>query len=148
MPASPWETPAFLCPKSSCRAVESEQRQLLTHPNSDKLVVNHLLGSIGGLAHLGAVPIPQLFRARRQPALMETLMKKTLTVLLAAATLAVSLTGTATDAAAGGRGGAFAAGLIGGIAAGAIVGGAIASSRPAYAVAPGPGYVVYPGYAA
>jgi hypothetical protein len=76
------------------------------------------------------------------------MMKKTLTALLAAATIAVSLAGTANDVSARDRGGAFAAGLIGGLAAGAIVGGAIASSRPAYAVAPGPGYVIYPGYAA
>jgi hypothetical protein len=74
-------------------------------------------------------------------------MKKTLTALLAAGTIAVSLAGTATDAAAQRGAGAFAAGLIGGLAAGAIVGGAIANSQPAY-VAPGPGYVVYPGYAA
>jgi len=79
---------------------------------------------------------------------METLMKKTLTALLAAATIAVSLAGTATDASAQHSGGAFAAGLVGGLVGGAIVGGAIASSRPAYAVAPAPGYVVYPGYAA
>ncbi len=75
-------------------------------------------------------------------------MKKTLTALLAAATIAVSLAGTATDASAQHSGGAFAAGLVGGLVGGAIVGGAIASSRPAYAVAPAPGYVVYPGYAA
>jgi H+/Cl- antiporter ClcA len=75
------------------------------------------------------------------------LMNKTLTALLAAATVAASLAGSATTASAQ-RGGAFAAGLIGGLAAGAIVGSAIANSRPAYVVAPGPGYAVYPGYAA
>jgi hypothetical protein len=75
-------------------------------------------------------------------------MTKTLTALAAAATIAVSLAGSATDASAQ-RGGAFAAGLIGGLAAGAIVGSAIANSAPApYVVAPAPGYVVYPGYAA
>jgi hypothetical protein len=73
-------------------------------------------------------------------------MQKTLTAVVAAATIAVSLAGSANTASAQ-RGGAFAAGLIGGIAAGAIVGSAIANSRP-YAVAPAPGYVVYPGYAA
>ena len=74
-------------------------------------------------------------------------MKKTLTALAAAATIAVSLAGTTTDASAQ-RGGAFAAGLIGGLAAGAIIGSAIANSQPAYVVAPGPGYVVYPAHAA
>jgi hypothetical protein len=78
---------------------------------------------------------------------METLMKKTLMPLLAAATIAVSLAGTATDASAQRGGGAFAAGLVGGLVGGAIIGSAVANSRPAY-VAPGPGYVVYPGYAA
>ena len=73
-------------------------------------------------------------------------MQKTLTAVVAAATIAVSLAGSANTASAQ-RGGAFAAGLIGGLAAGAIVGSAIANSRP-YAVAPAPGYVVYPGYAA
>src|SRR5712691_2306179 len=70
---------------------------------------------------------------------METLMKKTLMPLLAAATIAVSLAGTATDASAQRGGGAFAAGLVGGLVGGAIIGGAIANSRPAYAVAPAPG---------
>ena len=66
-------------------------------------------------------------------------MKKTLTTLLAAATVVSALAGSATTASAGGSG--FVPGLLGGFVAGAIVGGAIAS-RPA------PGYVVYPGYAA
>ena len=65
-------------------------------------------------------------------------MKKTLTTLLAAATVASALAGSATTASA--RGG-FVPGLLGGFVAGAIVGGVIAS-RPA------PGYVVYPGYSA
>jgi len=77
----------------------------------------------------------------------EILMQKTLTAVVAAATIAVSLAGSANTASAQRGGGAFAAGLIGGLAAGAIVGSAIANSRP-YAVAPAPGYVVYPGYAA
>jgi hypothetical protein len=64
-------------------------------------------------------------------------MTKSLTALVAAATLAASLAGSATEASAQ-RGGAVAAGIIGGLAAGAIIGGAIASQPP--------GYVVYPGY--
>ncbi len=75
-------------------------------------------------------------------------MHKTLTSLLAAATIAVALAGSATDAAAQRRGGAVAAGIAAGVVGGLIVGSAIANSRPAYVVAPGPGYVVYPGYAA
>jgi len=75
-------------------------------------------------------------------------MKKTLTALLAAATIAVSLAGSATDASAQ-RGGAFAAGLVGGLVGGAIIGSALSRpAYPAYVVAPAPGYVVYPGYAA
>ena len=66
-------------------------------------------------------------------------MNKTLTTLVAAATLAGSLAVSATSASAGGNG--FLPGLIVGGVAGAIVGGAIASH-------PAPGYVVYPGYAA
>ena len=63
-------------------------------------------------------------------------MNKTLTALVAAATLAGSLAGTATNASAQGRG--FLPGLIvGGIVGGAIVG----------ATAPR-GYVAYPAYAA
>jgi H+/Cl- antiporter ClcA len=83
----------------------------------------------------------QSFRAlgNRRPLLEETCMKKTLTTLLAAATVAATLAASASDASA--RGGALAAGLFGGLVAGAIIGGAIASR-------PGPGYVVYPGYAA
>jgi hypothetical protein len=65
-------------------------------------------------------------------------MQKTLSTLLAAATVAASLAGSASTASAQ-RG--LVPGLIGGFVAGAIVGGALAS-RPA------PGYVVYPGYAA
>jgi hypothetical protein len=66
-------------------------------------------------------------------------MNKTLTALVAAATLAGSLAGTATNASAQGRG--FLPGLIvGGIVGGAIVG----AAQPRVA----PGYVVYPGYGA
>ena len=66
-------------------------------------------------------------------------MNKTLTALVAAATLAGSLVATATTASAQGRG--FLPGLIvGGIVGGAIVG----ATQPRAA----PGYVVYPGYGA
>ena len=77
-------------------------------------------------------------------------MKKTLGSLLAAATIAVVVAGTATDASAQYRrgGGAVAAGIAAGVVGGLIVGSAIANSRPAYVVAPGPGYVAYPAYAA
>ena len=73
-------------------------------------------------------------------------MKKTFGSLLAAATIMAALASTSNEAAAQ-RGGAVAAGVVAGVVTGAIVGSAIANSRPAY-VAPGPGYVVYPGYAA
>lgn len=67
-------------------------------------------------------------------------MKKTLTALLAVATIAGALTATAPVAKAhDGVGVGIAAGLLGG----AIVGGAIASSRPAYA-GPPPVYVEGP----
>jgi hypothetical protein len=66
-------------------------------------------------------------------------MKRTLTTLLAAATVVSALAGSATTASA--HDGGFLPGLLGGFFAGAIVGGAIASRPP-------PGYVVYPGYAA
>ena len=78
-------------------------------------------------------------------------MKKTLGSLLAAATIAVVVAGTATDASAQyrrGGGGAVAAGIAAGVVGGLIVGSAIANSRPAYVVAPSPGYVRYPAYAA
>jgi hypothetical protein len=76
-------------------------------------------------------------------------MKKTLASVLAAATIAVVLAGTATDASAQWRrGGAVAAGVAAGVVGGLIVGSAIANSRPAYVVAPAPGYIVYPRYAA
>jgi len=73
-------------------------------------------------------------------------MKKTFTAVVAAATIAASLAVSATDASAQRRGAAVAAGLAAGIIGGAIVGSAIANSRPAYVVAPGPGYVAYPSY--
>lgn len=78
-------------------------------------------------------------------------MRKTPTVLLAAATIAVSLATFATDASAQRRGGAVAAGVAAGLVGGLIVGSAIANSGPAYGgpayvVAPGPGYLAYPGY--
>jgi len=61
-------------------------------------------------------------------------MKKTLTALVAAGTLAIALAGSANQASAQrGLGVGLAAGFIGG----AIVGSAIANSRPAY-IAPAP----------
>ena len=62
-------------------------------------------------------------------------MKKTVSVLLAVATIAGSLAATPASAQRG-----VAAGVVGGLIGGAIIGGAIASSRPAYA-APAPVYV-------
>src|SRR5262249_60646752 len=146
-------TPAFFSPQQARgRAAKSAQNRparkiALPQFRQIKLDDRPRLNR-GLMAHSGLFRTTQrnLFRARRPPARMETLMKKTLTALLAAATIAVSLAGTATDASAQ-RGGAFAAGLVGGLVGGAIIGSAVANSRPAY-VAPAPGYVVYPGYAA
>jgi hypothetical protein len=68
-------------------------------------------------------------------------MKKTVTALLAVATLAGSLSVTPAYAWRGGWGPGVAAGLIGG----AIVGGAIAATRPApYYYGPPPAYVGAP----
>ena len=69
----------------------------------------------------------------------ETLMHKTLTSLLVAATIAATLFATATDASAQ-RGWGWGPGFAIGALTGAVVAGAIIASRP-------PGYVVYPGYA-
>src|SRR4051812_20765021 len=83
-----------------------------------------------------------------------TTMKKTLTCLLAAATIAAALAATATDASAqwrgggwgggwqggGWRGGGWGPGVAAGVIGGAVIAGAIIASRPQ-------GYVVYPGYA-
>ncbi len=83
-------------------------------------------------------------------------MRKTLSAVLAVATIAGAIAVSASDASAqrryyrgGGNGGAAAAGIIGGLAVGAIVGGAIANSRPAYGgYAPVQGYDPYPVYSA
>jgi hypothetical protein len=80
-------------------------------------------------------------------------MKKTLSALLAVATVVVTLGSAATDANAQrfrrGGGAGVAAGIIGGLAAGAIIGGALAG-RPAYGYptyyAPVDGYAPYEGY--
>jgi hypothetical protein len=81
-----------------------------------------------------------------------TTMKKTLTCLLAAATIAAAFATTATDASAqwrgrgwgggwhGGRGGGWGPGVAAGVVGGAVIAGAIIASRPS-------GYAVYPGYA-
>lgn len=68
-------------------------------------------------------------------------MKKTMSALLAVATLAGSLVSVAPAAKA--DGGRIAAGVAGGLIGGALLGGAIAASRPAYA-APAPVYVEEP----
>jgi hypothetical protein len=98
---------------------------------------------------LGLSDIATVFASGTQPAPKETLMKKTLTALVAAAGVAVALTAaspTPADARCYGCG--VGAGLLGGFVAGAIVGSAVANAQPAYVVAPAPGYVVYSGYAA
>ena len=73
-----------------------------------------------------------------------TTMKKTLTCLFAAATIAAALATTATDASAQWRGrgwgGGWGPGVAAGVVGGAVIAGAIIASRP-------PGYVVYPAYA-
>jgi hypothetical protein len=71
-------------------------------------------------------------------------MKKTISALLAAATIAGSLVSVAPAAKA--DGGRIAAGVAGGLIGGALLGGAIAASRPApvYGYAPAPVYVEEP----
>lgn len=70
-------------------------------------------------------------------------MKKTVSAILAVATLAGSLATAIPAANAQGRG--VAAGIAGGLIGGAIIGGAIANSqRPAYGYGPGPAYVEEP----
>lgn len=72
-------------------------------------------------------------------------MKKTVSAILAVATLAGSLV-TAIPAAQA-DGGRIAAGVAGGLIGGAIIGGAIANSqRPAYGYGPGYGYGAGPAY--
>lgn len=68
-------------------------------------------------------------------------MKKTMSAMLAVATIAGSLASVAPAARA--DGGRIAAGVAGGLIGGALLGGAIAASRPAYA-APAPVYVEEP----
>ena len=68
-------------------------------------------------------------------------MKKTVSALLAIATIAGSLMTAAPSAKA--DGGRIAAGVAGGLIGGALLGGALAGSRPAYA-APAPVYVEKP----
>jgi hypothetical protein len=72
-------------------------------------------------------------------------MKKTISTMLAVATVAGSLVSVAPAKADGGR---IAAGVAGGLIGGALLGGAIAASRPApaygYGYAPAPVYVEEP----
>jgi hypothetical protein len=76
-------------------------------------------------------------------------MKKTLSALAAAATVATAIAAAPTPADAGCWGCAVGAGAVGGFVAGAIIGNAIANAAPpAYVAPPAPGYVVYPAYAA
>src|ERR1700704_4985285 len=92
------------------------------------------------MAHSGAILTSQQLPALgAQPTFKETLMKKTLATLLAAATIAVTMAATATDASAW-RGRGWGPVLALGVLGGAVIAGAIIASRP-------PGYVVYPGYA-
>ena len=65
-------------------------------------------------------------------------MKKTISALLAVATIAGALVSVAPTAKA--ENGQIAAGVVGGLIGGALLGGAIASSRPVYA-APAPVYI-------
>ena len=76
--------------------------------------------------------------------------RRVLTWLAAAATVAAAIAAAPTPADAGCWGCAVGAGAVGGFVAGAIIGNAIANAAPppAYAAPPGPGYVVYPAYAA
>jgi len=76
-------------------------------------------------------------------------MTKTLTALVAAATLAAATAAVPSTADARCFGCAVGAGVVGGLVAGAIIGSAVAQPPPpAVVVAPGPGYVAYPAYAA
>jgi hypothetical protein len=70
----------------------------------------------------------------------EITMKKTLTALVAAGTIAFAALATPTGASAR-DGGAVAAGIIGGLAAGAIIGSAVAAPPPPVYYAPAPVYV-------
>ena len=69
-------------------------------------------------------------------------MQKTLVALMAAATIAAATAASPTPADARCYGCGVGAGLVGGFVAGAIVGSALAGPRPAYVVAPGPGWAV------
>ena len=76
-------------------------------------------------------------------------MKKTLTALVAAAGVAAATAVSPTPADARCYGCGVGAGVVGGLVAGAIIGSAVAAPPPpAVVVAPGPGYVAYPAYAA
>jgi hypothetical protein len=113
--------------------------------------LNRGFGSVGAIRtsqHWNCARRTPALNARHPPTLKETLMKKTLAALAAAATVATAIAATPTPADARCWGCAVGAGVLGGFVAGAIVGNAVANSQPAYVAAPGPGYVVYPAYAA
>src|SRR5262245_30035606 len=113
--------------------------------------LNRGFGSVGAIRtsqHWNCARHSPALNVRHPPTLKERLMKKTLAALAAAATVATALAATPTPADARCWGCAVGAGVLGGFGAGAIVGNAIANSQPAYVAAPGPGYVVYPAYAA
>jgi hypothetical protein len=97
---------------------------------------------------LSVLIVTRMLMAPRMRALHEeTFMKKTLTAVLAVATMAVTLAGTTTSADAYWRrygGWGFGPGIAAGILGGAIIGSAIASSR---AYPPPPGWAYYPAYA-
>jgi hypothetical protein len=84
------------------------------------------------MAQLGLIrisqPIPASGLAGAQG---ESLMKKTLTAFVAAATMASAIAAMPTAADARCDGCAIGAGVVGGLVAGAIIGGAVANARPA-----------------
>ncbi len=104
---------------------------------------------MGFVGHWGYPRLETVSRAAIGRRKGETMMKKTLAALLAAATIAVVTAASPTPADARCYGCGVGAGLVGGFVAGALIGSAVANAgAPAYVVAPAPGYVVYSGYAA
>src|SRR5262245_38313025 len=114
--------------------------------------LNRGYGSVGAIRtsqHWNCARQSPALNARHPPTLKETLMKKTLVALAAAATVATAIAAAPTPADARCFGCAVGAGVLGGFVAGAIVGNAVAdAAAPAYAGAAGAGDVAYPGYSA